>query len=254
MSSNVKVSDLSALMRDSDSEFTSILPGALFDGDSMFWMYADDRPYFQEIDISTLCTAFGDLRPILWSVALARGSSERLQDYHRGFGFKASDLAYVQKMDIIRQDRPTKIYSDVLWLTQELYPLVADRLSINSSGLSLILSFIPNDSDLSNAWATATIGLFWQNMISSERTIQQQHRKELAHRNIVEYVQMTIEMGGVALILATDIDTKPSILGLGSKISIQHALEQFSKDFEVIPESEGHRQFLRRIVGLKGTF
>ncbi len=252
MLSNVKVSDLSTVM--SDLEFTSVLPGTFSEDDSMFWMYADDRPYFQATDISALCTAFGDLRTILWSVALGRGSLEQLQDYHRGFGFKASDLEYIQKMDIVRQDHPTKIYSDVLWLSTELHPLVADRLSINSSGLSLILSFIPNDSDLSNAWATATIGLFWQNMISSERTIQQQRRKELAYRNIVEYVQMTMEMGGVALILATDIDTKPSILGFGSQISIQHALEQFAKDFEVIPESEGRRQFLRRILGLKGTF
>ena len=253
MSHYLKVSDLSTLM--SDLEFTSLSPSMLSNVDSMFWMYADDRPYFQETDISALCNAFGDVKPVLWFVALGKGSLEQLQDYHRGFGFKASGIKYIQRMDIIRQDRPKKIYADVVWLSQELYPLVADILSANSQGLSLALSFIPNTSGASYTWANATIGLLWQNMIGSNKlNAQQQRYRELAYRNILEYVQMTTKISGVALMSASDIDMKPSILGFGSHISIQNALEQLATDFEVTSESEGHRQFLRKRPNFKGTF
>jgi len=85
------------------------------------------------------------------------------------------------------------------------------------------------------------------------RTTQSPLNLDLLNASIMAYVRTTTDMDGVAMILAADVDTKPSLLGFGASITINHALQSLSARFDVLSEDVGKRLLLRNQLTLMGN-
>jgi hypothetical protein len=201
-------------------------------------------------EMSKLGTAFSHLRGIIWLASNGGARTPRIKEHLRAFGqWPALSKSIVAQGTFRQYSNDEATYSDVAWVPSEAYDSVAKLLSRTTAGADSILSFIPDNEEYAMSWARIVFGLNWLWLCRSWVLSSSLPFLD-ADTVLLNYITLTISIGGAAGLLWSDTDDKTGLVLIGAKSVLAIAASQLTLSAEEMDGVTFHH-WLSRGIGLK---